>query len=231
MTDGARRDVEQMLVHNLKAPLTGLLATLEMLEDGDFGALAPGQREAVVTMRAQGGALLGLVDELLDVWRAESLAGLTVTPSAVDLCALGAEVATEWAPRFHGRLVLDGPETLSVLVDPDVLRRVLANLLLNAVVHGGDGVSARLVLTSSETVAQADVSDTGPGVPPDERERIFESWVTVPRGPRPHRGSGLGLAYCRAAMEAMGGSVTVAPADRGATFRLTMPLGPTEAGA
>jgi len=231
MVDGARRDVEQMLVHNLKAPLTGLLATLEMLEDGDFGALAPAQRDAIEAMRAQGNAMLGLLDDLLGVWGAESTAGPGIAPVAVDLAAMGAELVRQWAPRLRGRVQLDGPSALRVLADPVVLRRVFDNLLLNAAVHGGDGVAVRLTLRTAGGEAHALVSDTGPGIPPDEWERIFEPYVSVPRGDRGHRGSGLGLAYCRVAMQSMGGTVAVDQGSDGATFRLTLPLSPPAASA
>lgn len=227
MPDGARGDVEQMLVHNLRTPLTGLLATLEMLDDGDFGALAPAQRDAVARMRAQGGELMALIDELLETWRMEAPA-IRLRPERVDLGALLRDVVSEWRSRLGGRLLLEEATTVQpARCDPAIMRRVLGNLLLNAVVHGGDGVSVRLVAGSEGGSVLVDVSDDGPGVAEADAGRIFEKFVRGGEAAerRPSRGNGLGLAYCRAAMEAQGGGIALRaePGRRGATFRLALP--------
>jgi signal transduction histidine kinase len=226
MQGGPRPDAEQMLVHNLKTPLTGLLATLEMLEDGDFGDLSPAQHQAIESMRGQGRELLALIDELLDVGRLEALGGRVATESvAVD--PLLRNLAAEWSPRLGGRLRLTSTPALpDAIGDATLLRRVLGNLLMNATVHGGDGVSVRISAAEDHGWIRIDVSDDGPGVADGDADRIFELFG---RGDHARRaasgsGSGVGLAYCRAAMQAQGGRIVLLRGDApGAVFRLELP--------
>ncbi|HEX9565310.1 MAG TPA: HAMP domain-containing sensor histidine kinase [Gemmatimonadaceae bacterium] len=232
MTDGARSDVEQMLVHNLKTPLSGLMATLEMLGDGDFGPIGPRQRDAVDAMRAQGEEMLALVDELLEVWRMES-PGIGARLAPVPLTGLLRHVVAEWSPRLPGRLHVSADEGLpDVIADDLVLHRVLGNLLLNSIVHGGDSVSVRIAVTSVGQTVQLDVEDDGPGIPDGDADRIFEKFARGGPGGAARRGSGLGLAYCRAAMIAQGGQIALhRGGGGGAAFRLVLPASPAPAGA
>lgn len=216
---------EQMLVHNLKTPLTGILASLEMLQDGDFGALTEAQHRVVEAMQSQGAELLGMLEELLELG---SLAahGPSVRLGAVDLAAVVSGVAAEWAPRFQGRLTSEvGAVDPAAMADDRIVRRVLGNLLMNASIHGGAGVSVsiRTEPAGHRTVAII-VEDDGPGIAITEAERIFHPFVRLgANAASGHRTSGLGLAYCRAALAAIGGTIVLAPSDRGAAFRIELP--------
>lgn len=223
--DVDRRDLEHLVVHNLKSPLTGLLATLEMMADGDFGELNPRQQRAVRDMQGHGGQLIVLLDELLDIGRMES-ASVPTEARDVDLELLLDAVRDAWSLRLGDRLEVTADDDLPVAIgDPIVLRRVIDNLLLNTIMHGGPAVRVRCAATGAGDRVLVEVSDDGPGIPAGEGERVFEKFVRLDPTPgATSRGSGLGLAYCRAAMLAMGGRISLdTEGARGARFTLELP--------
>jgi signal transduction histidine kinase len=220
---GGDEDVvfEQMLVHNLKAPLTSILASLEMMGDGDYGALNDSQRAAIATMREQGSLLARLIDDLLDVGRVGS-ATLRVHRVPVDPAGLLVELRAEWAGRLPRLTSVIAPDVPDAVADADLLRRVFDNLLMNAAVHAGPNAVVTLRAERAGDFVRFTVSDDGPGVASEDANRIFEPFVTLaPTGsPKTH---GLGLAYCRTAVVAMGGTIALVPSDRGATFAVELP--------
>jgi len=221
MADGEALAFEQMLVHNLKAPLTGMLASLEMLHDGDLGALNTAQRSAVNSIQAQGADLLRMIDELLELGRAES-SELSVQPVPVDPSAFLRALRSEWHARLP-RLTSDvTPDVPDALADPGVLRRVFDNLLMNVLVHAGAEVAVVLRAERAGDVVRITVADEGPGVPAADAVRIFDPFVTL-GGSGNARTHGLGLAYCRVALAAMDGTIRLFPQDRGATFVVDLP--------
>ena len=221
MADGEALAFEQMLVHNLKAPLTGMLASLEMLYDGDLGELNTAQRSAVNAIQAQGAELSRLIDELLDLGRAES-SGFSVRAVPVDPSAFLADIREEWRGRLP-RLTSDSAVDVSdALADAGVLRRVFDNLLLNVMVHAGADVAVTMRAERAGDVVRFTVADEGPGVPDADAARIFDPFVTL-GGTGAVRTHGLGLAYCRAALAAMDGSIRLVPRERGAAFVMELP--------
>ncbi len=215
---------EQMLVHNLRTPLTGIMASLEMLQDGDFGPLPEAQREVIQAMQAQGEELLVLIDELLEV-ASLGAPGPTVRLHAVDVAATVLELVAEWAPRFRGRLTSDVTVDRPAMADERLVRRVVGNLLMNASTHGGRDVSVSIRAEAAGSRVAIVVADDGPGIATAESERVFEPFVTLDAGAaRGRRPGGLGLAYCRAAVAAMGGTIALVPSPRGAAFRIELPV-------
>ena len=221
MADAERMAFEQMLVHNLKAPLSGLMASLEMLRDGDLGPLSAIQRSAVSSMHERGADLVRMIDEVLDLASAESPA-FPVRTLPVDLGAFVREVRAEWdgrIPRLTSGVVSGATD---VLADTGVLRRVFDNLLMNARVHAGADATVTVHAERSGDAVRITVADDGPGIPEADAERVFDAFVTLTR-PGAHRTHGLGLAYCRAALAAMDGSIALVPGGRGATFVIELP--------
>jgi signal transduction histidine kinase len=211
-----------MLVHNLKAPLTGIMASLEMLGDGDLGVLNAVQRTAVSAMQAQGAELVRMIDELLELGRTGSSA-FTVQARSLDLSAFLRDIQAEWNPRLSRLTRVVAPDVPDVVADAEVLRRVFANLLMNALIHAGPDVSVTLSAERADDVVRITVADDGPGVPAADAERVFDPFVTLGR-PGAHRTHGLGLAYCRAAIAALDGKDCLRPVDRGATFVVELPV-------
>ncbi|MEA3192676.1 MAG: two-component system, NtrC family, sensor histidine kinase GlrK [Betaproteobacteria bacterium] len=216
--------------HELKTPLTALREGAELLHDKVAGPLTPGQGQIVGILRDNSVKLQRLIEELLDYQRAlHAAASLEVKTVALDVMVAEAARAHELAARSKGlRLALDAQSTL-VEADPDKLRSVLDNLISNAVkfTPSGGTITVRARAMSGEAVIE--VIDSGPGIPAEERESIFNLFF---RGRTKSetganssvKGSGLGLAIARELVEAHGGRIAVVgEGGGGGHFRVTLP--------
>jgi signal transduction histidine kinase len=216
-----RDDLLKMMVHDLKSPLTGVLATLEMVADGDFGPVADGPRAALGEARGKADELLALIDDLLEVARIEE-GGVNLRPEPLRPAELLADLARDWAVRFtaaHAVARVDAAaDAPTFLGDRALLRRVLNNLLENALTHATaspTGPGGHLEVRVTVRAADGDgvlftVADNGPGVAAEYRELIFRKFESVKLpGASRARGSGLGLAFCKLVVEAHGGHVWV----------------------
>jgi signal transduction histidine kinase len=222
-----RDDLMKMIVHDLKTPLTSVLATLEMLEDGDFGAVSDAQRGAIDDCRGRADELLRLIEDLLEVARLEETT-LQLVLAPLQPAAFLREQVDEWALRFRQAgttAVVDvAPATPAVEADRSLVQRVLANLLQNALTHSNRAVTLRLGARPHDEGVLFTVADDGPGIPPEFHEVIFRKFERV-RTPGLAHGSGLGLAFCKMAVEAHGGRIWVqSRPGAGAQFHFTLPL-------
>ncbi|NWG21602.1 MAG: HAMP domain-containing histidine kinase [Chloroflexi bacterium] len=220
----------QMVIHDLKNPLTALIGFLDLLA---MGELSDSQRLLLESAARSGRNLAGLVNDLLDLAR-YSEGRLTLNISSVPLQALCAECAAElaaWLAYESKVLVLDIPDELpEVRADARMLQRILLNLLSNALKHTPAGTTITLrcwremgAEGGEETVIE--VADNGPGIPPEQIERIFERFSTEGESRTARQTStGLGLTFCRMAVAAHGGTIEVSsfPGD-GASFRIRLP--------
>ena len=228
-----RDDLMKMIVHDLKTPLTSVLATMEMLLDGDFGGLGPAQRKAVGDAEGKAEDLLALINDVLEVSRIEE-AELTLDLQAIAPAALLTEVEHEWAVRFQQE---GATATVQVTDDAPVfeadralLKRVLSNLVQNAVTHSAQAVKIELKARRDGDGVLFTVADNGPGIPPQYHEVIFRKFerVKTPNVPRT-RSSGLGLAFCKLVVDAHGGRIWVQSAEgQGSAFHFTLPAKPPE---
>ncbi|MCC7361882.1 MAG: GAF domain-containing protein [Anaerolineales bacterium] len=224
-----RNDLISMIVHDLRSPLGNMVSALDLLR----GAV-PADDEMVtslLTIAGRSGARLArLVDSLLDLRRLE-VGELGVNRLPVDLGGLFTEALEQVEPSAAGkRLSLRAsvpPELPPAGADADLIRRVIINLLDNAIKYTPpDG---QITLSAKRTGPNLTVSvrDTGPGVPEGERQRVFDKFMSVQREAGP-KGLGLGLAFCKLAVEAHGGAIWVdSGRGPGATFSFTLPLAAT----
>ena len=226
-----RDDLMKMIVHDLKTPLTSVLGTLEMLGEGDFGPVSETQRRAIRDCEGKADELLALINDLLEIARLEE-ASLPLDLTPVAPRALVDEMMHEWAMRFEqegARVTVEvAADAPRIEADAQLLKRVLANLLQNALTHSGHAVELRIGVRREETGALFTVADNGPGIPPEYHELIFRKFEKAknPNTPRV-RSSGLGLAFCRLVAEAHGGKIWVASSEgRGSAFHLLLPLHP-----
>jgi two-component system, NtrC family, sensor histidine kinase GlrK len=213
------------LSHELKTPLTALREGTELLNDQIGGPLAPQQQQVVSIMRDNSIKLQRLIEDLLDYQRALHAAA-SLLPRSVALEALVAQAVRghELAMKAKGqRLVLD-LEKAVVEADPEKLRSILDNLLGNAVKFTPSGGTISVLARANGREATIEVIDTGPGVPSEEREVIFDSFFRG-RAQASGRieGTGLGLAIAREFTEAHGGRISVVSGTRGGHFRVTLP--------
>ena len=230
-----RDDLMKMIVHDLKTPLTSVLATLEMLLDGDFGAVSEGQRKALGDAEAKADDLLALIGDLLEVWRLEATS-LTLEVQPIAPAALIAEVMHEWSLRFQqdgaSAAVEVSDEAPVFRGDKMLLKRVFGNLIQNALTHTPYAVQLMFSARREGDGVLFTLADNGPGIPEEYHELIFRKFERVknPEIPRT-RSSGLGLAFCRLAVDAHGGRIWVRSAGegQGSAFHIYLPPAPIEA--
>jgi len=219
--------------HELKTPLAAIREGAELLNDKVAGPLAPTQIQIVGIMRDNSVKLQRLIEELLDYQRAlHAAASLEVRPVMLDELVREAVRAHELAAQAKGLGLTIDAQAASLEADPQKLRSIVDNLISNAVkfTPSGGSIEVRARALSGEAVIE--VKDTGPGVPPEERESIFNLFFrgrTKADGGRV-KSSGLGLAIARELVEAHGGQIAVVPGKQGADgktsgahFRVTLP--------
>jgi len=226
-----RDDLMKMIVHDLKSPLTSVLATLEMVTDGDFGPTTDAQRGALGDAVSKAHELLALIEDLLEIARIEEGA-LTLDPSRLDPADLLGEVARDWEYRFQQAGVRHSvdvsPDAPAFVADRTLLKRVFGNLLQNAVTHSADAVTVRLSARRDPDGVRFTVADDGPGIPREYHELIFRKFETGRTRTAPRvRSSGLGLAFCKLAIDAHGGRIWVQSEEgKGSQFHVLLPLEP-----
>jgi signal transduction histidine kinase len=219
-----QEDLTHTLVHDLRNPLTSLQGAIEMLSVCE-PPLTERQRGLFEIADRSTQRMLGLVNAILDVTRLEK-GVMPVNPRSIDLADSVEEALTfhEHLGRQHQvELVNDVSRGLPRLAaDLHLLERVLHNLIGNALKFTPDGgrvrVAARMY-ADDDCFVEIVVSDTGPGVPERVRERLFQKFVTGSSG-----GTGLGLAFCRLAVEAHAGRIWLGDEPGGAAIHLTLPV-------
>jgi two-component system, NtrC family, sensor histidine kinase GlrK len=219
------------LSHELKTPLTAVREGAELLHDGIGGPLSDPQRRVVTIMRDNSIKLQRLIEDLLDYQRAlHAAAALEVKPVDLEALLTDSVKPHELAAQAKGlRLVIDS-QSATVQADREKLRSVVDNLVGNAVKFTPPGGNVSVLARASGDEALIDVIDSGPGVPAEERESIFDSFFRG-RAKASSRveGSGLGLAIAREFVEAHGGRISVVGGGSGAHFRVALPRYPLAA--
>jgi len=214
--------------HELKTPLTAVREGAELLRDNVGGVLAPEQREIVRIVRENTLSLQKLIEDLLAYHQTRALEPQTV--EAVSLADVVGRVLREHKLAAFARMVsFDAKlEPAQVTGDAEQIRTIVDNLVSNAIKYSPRSESIAVQLAVDGGFAVLDVVDHGPGVDPDERPRIFDSFYTgKPPVDGRVKGSGLGLAIVRDYTLAHGGRIEVmdrADRKRGAHFRLWLPL-------
>jgi two-component system sensor histidine kinase GlrK len=213
------------LSHELKTPLTALREGAELLNDQVGGPLAPPQRQVVSIMRDNSVKLQRLIEDLLDYQRALHAAA-SLLPKSVALENLIREVVRphQLVMQSKGQSLSLELDKLTLEADAEKLRSILDNLIGNAVKFTPSGGSITIAARANGPDAVIDVIDSGPGVPPEEREVIFDSFFRG-RAKASGRieGTGLGLAIAREFAEAHGGRIDVVTRTSGGHFRVTLP--------
>lgn len=224
-----RNDLLSMIYHDLRSPLANVVSSLDVLEN-----ILPLDNEPAIksllniairsTERIQ-----RLTNSLLDLRRLE--AGHPISnprPESVPAIISDSIEAVQSSAESKRQVIETKLAALlpDVLVDGEMIRRVLINLLENAVKYTPQGSRIEVGAQPQAEMVQIWVQDSGPGIPPTEQERIFDKFTRLHSAEGQH-GFGLGLAYCRLAVEAHGGRIWVeSQPGQGACFRFTLPIAP-----
>lgn len=216
--------------HELKTPLTALREGSELLVEGTVGPLSTAQREIVAILQQKSIQLQKLIEDLLNYQRAqESVGRLGLSEVRFDRIVIKVLEDHRLAAQARGIRADLQLQPVVIRADGDKLRAVVANLVSNAIKYSSDGGIISLALRREGDNVIFDVGDAGPGIPPEDRDRVFD-WFY--QGERQHhgrvQGSGLGLAIAKEFVVAHRGHVEVVDDHAaGAHFRVTLPLGGT----
>lgn len=219
-----RDDLIRTMVHDLRNPLAAISGVLSILQ-ADVSIL-PEQRQAVEIALDSADRMSSLVNDILDVSRLENKQ-MPMERKTFALAPLAAEVLklqTVLADKNGIRLENAVPLGMLAWADSGLISRVLQNLVGNAIKFTPSGGLVRVAASAElddHPSLLISVSDTGPGIPAEFQEQIFQKFFTGWQGAK---GSGLGLAFCRLAVEAHGGRIWVeSQPGQGATFTFTLP--------
>ncbi|NJO81755.1 MAG: hypothetical protein HC828_02600 [Blastochloris sp.] len=222
----ARDDLTRLIVHDLRSPLTAIVGYLDLLRLMDRD---PERQGLITTAIGSARHMTHLISTILDLQQLQERS-MPLERRPIDLAellAISAEEYCGWAQRDAKTIQVETAPDLPLLVaDPDLIRRMVANLVSNALKHTPAGTTIRLTAHrdhSGQWILLM-VHDDGPGIAADIVSRVFEPYV---RGAKRSGGgsTGLGLAFCKLATEAHGGTISVASApDHGTTFTVLLPI-------
>ncbi|GAA1955049.1 sensor histidine kinase [Kitasatospora viridis] len=223
----SRRFVADMS-HELRTPLTAMTAVTDILED-EAESLDPMIEPAVRLVVSETRRLSDLVENLMEVTRFDAGTAKLVADE-MDIADLVMSCIDGRA--WYDAVEVDAPRGVLAVVDPRRLDVVFANLIGNALKHGGSPVKVTVrqgvgPTGAGEVVVQ--VSDSGPGIPQDVLPHVFDRFYKADKGRARSEGSGLGLSIAMANAQIHGGTITAANGEQGAVFTLRLPLRPPSA--
>ncbi|MBZ0302714.1 MAG: GAF domain-containing protein [Anaerolineae bacterium] len=227
----AREEFSQMIIHDLRSPLTAVTSSVALLSeiippDNEFSSLVV--RTADSSQRAIR-KLLKRVDSLLDISRIKS-GVMSLHLEQAELGPLVDNVCAELEPLAHDlevAILTRMPDNQPRLViDVEKVERILLNLVDNALKFSPNDSEIVIVMQVADGLAYVRVIDRGPGVPESERQSIFDRFVQIQNQAGRHRsGSGLGLNFCKLAVEAHGGRIWIEDNPNGGSiFVFTLPI-------
>ena len=219
-----RDNLVHMIVHDMKSPLMALLIRLRLLKVPVATLGEDSQedlREAVDSVEV----LNRMTNDLLDVNRLEE-GRMPIERAACDLARMAAEVrATLGAMDRERQIDVESAGAVEATCDGAIIRRVMENFVSNAIKHTPGGSRVRISVARRDGRARVEVHDEGRGLPPGASEKIFEKFVTIKnRHERTYHSTGLGLTFCKLAVEAHSGTIGVDPrVPAGSTFWFELP--------
>jgi signal transduction histidine kinase len=221
-----RDGLVHMLVHDLRSPLAGIRAYLDLLKLDGAGKLDAELTESIDGARKVAVEMTDMVSDLLDVSRMEAgKMPLEFAPADVGALAVDAVAAAGASGRVRVRV--EAPvDQLRVACDAGIIRRVITNLVGNAVKFTPASGQITVIVQGDGAEVKVSVVDTGPGIPPEFHQKVFEKFgqVEAVRHGAKHS-SGLGLTFCKLAVEAHGGRIGLdSKVGTGSTFWIVLPV-------
>ena len=218
--------------HELRTPLNAIIGFSQVLRERMFGEVNEKQAEYLDDILSSGNHLLSLINDVLDLSKVEAgQVELEVGPFSLQ------EALERGVVMVRERATKDGVQ-VALTADPDIdvvkgderrIRQVIFNLLSNAVKFTPAGGTVDVTAAQANGEVRVSVADTGPGIAPQDHERIFEEFQQTETGVEQREGTGLGLALSKRLVELHGGRIWVdSELGEGSTFVFTLPLGPVE---
>jgi len=247
-----KEDFFFMLSHDLKNPITAAIGSIDIIREGRLGPINPEQQDYLQSAIESCEEVVGMIDNLLDMRRFESgkMQPRIKPIRPADILALTVNRFAPAAVRDGVSLTMDcSAKTAEIAVDSSLLTRVVANLVGNALKYTFDGgsitLSCRCVqhderhklripvyaempegFSKLRCFVKISVKDTGSGIPPDELGQIFEAFVQSKKS-RERGGAGLGLAFCKKAIESFNGCIWAeSDGENGSQFIMLLPCHP-----
>lgn len=232
----ARESLSQMIVHDLRSPLTAVTTSLRLLQalvpkDAEFSPLV---EKTTATSRRAIRKVLTRVDSLLDISKMESgEINLEREPSSIQ--KIVQSVTSEIKPlaeELEVNLRVEAESNLPLLdIDADKIERMILNLVDNALKYSPPNSQVSIHTEPIEGgFVQLNVTDMGPGIPDDYKERLFDRFVQIEGRKTVRRGVGLGLTFCKLVVEAHNGQIWVTdnPNGNGSVFKVMLPIAQSE---
>lgn len=227
-----RSEYTRELVHELKTPITPILASAELLLEGmktePWTRLAANIYRGALDMNDR-------LDDLVDIARGE-VGSLRLRNESLDIGAIIHQMTEEMSPLITSRsqaLVLKVPAPLPPIVGDEArIRQILRNLISNATKYTAEGGTITVTARRTDGEITVDIQDTGRGITPQQLSRIFEPYARITEGVLERQtGLGLGLKLSKTLVELHGGKIWVISAKgTGSTFSFTLPISPVERG-
>lgn len=203
-----KQDFVNMVTHDLRSPLTSLFGSLKLISAGAKGPVSPAVETEVNVAANNVSKLVVFVNDLLDFQKLR-VGKMQLNPSVCDLEEIFSEsIAFVTSMADAKRVTVQAPDGhWSLRCDKPKMLQTLTNLISNAIKFAPEDSVVEITVQDSHSAIQVCVGDSGPGVPEQYRERIFEAFEQVPAMAGGKHGTGLGLAICKLVVEAHGGTI------------------------
>ena len=228
--DQMKSDFISLVSHELRTPLTSIIGFVSFILDGKAGAINDRQRNSLARVQRQSKRLAALINDLLDISRIES-GRIQMDQAPVSILEIVTQRIEEIRPQADEKsiqLALTTPESVpNILGDEARMGQVFTNLIGNAIKFTPDNGEVNVKVEADGNLLHVEVIDTGPGIPPEERQKIFDKFYQLSDiSTRQQGGSGLGLSISKSIVEAHGGKLWIDDGNqgKGSNFQFVLPL-------
>ena len=228
--DQMKSDFISLVSHELRTPLTSIIGFVSFILDGKAGAINDRQRNSLARVQRQSKRLAALINDLLDISRIES-GRIQMDQKPISLLEIVTHRIEEIRPQADEksiRLVLTTPESVpEVRGDEARMGQVFTNLIGNAIKFTPNNGEVSVKVEADGNLLHVEVIDTGPGIPPEERQKIFDKFYQLSDiSTRQQGGSGLGLSISKSIVEAHGGKLWIDDGNqgKGSNFQFVLPI-------
>lgn len=223
--EGLRDNLVHMIVHDMRSPLGAISTSLQLLKEDLEGNIPEENLNDIEAAMMGSSALMSMLNDLLDVSRLEA-GQMPLEIAHQDLVQVALESVTALRPLAPGREVaLQGEPEVKARCDSSVVRRIIDNLVANGLKHTPAGCTLAVEVKETEAGVRVSVFDSGPGIPSEYLGHIFDKFGQVAtRSSGAYHSTGIGLTFCKMAVEAHGGTIGVeSTLGEGSTFWFTLP--------